>query len=65
MPHERIGHVREQFHELLLARGLDAEHVDERDDVLRDDRYGDGLLAASLVSTTCVAFGAATCSETR
>jgi len=29
------------------------------------DCYGDGFLVASLVSTTCVAFGAATCSETR
>jgi hypothetical protein len=30
-----------------------------------ESRHGDGFLVASLVSTTCVAFGAATCSETR
>jgi hypothetical protein len=38
----------------------------EEQDVHADhDGYGDGFLVGSLVSTTCVAFGGATCSETR
>jgi hypothetical protein len=45
---------------VIVSSGL------KKQDVHGDhDGYGDGFLVAFLVSTTCVAFGAATCSETR